>query len=98
LLTVAHNIESLKNNHPQLKGFLATNHTNLENLEISYAYHTHKAKHRGGWTSGVPHPDDDGVWFHLDFHDPDSKAQIHTLPLQGTIWAALKQNGAKPCE
>jgi hypothetical protein len=36
-----------------------------------------------GWTSGVPNPDDDGIWFYLDFHDPDSMAQIHTQPWVG---------------
>jgi hypothetical protein len=48
---------------------------------IGYAFHTHPPQRRGGWTSGVPNPDDDGIWFHIDLHDPDSQAQIHTQPV-----------------
>jgi hypothetical protein len=29
----------------------------------------------------VPNPDPDGVWFHVDLHDPGSAAQIHTQPV-----------------
>ena len=29
----------------------------------------------------MPNPDDDGVWFYIDFHDPGSMAQIHTQPV-----------------
>jgi hypothetical protein len=29
----------------------------------------------------VPNPDADGLWFHIDVHDPASTAQIHTQPM-----------------
>jgi hypothetical protein len=34
--------------------------------------------------NGVPNPDD-GVWFFIDFHTPDSAAQIDTQPSQPPI-------------
>ena len=70
LTGIAHRIEALKKDFPHLKEFSPQKNTNLENLSISYEYHTHPAQHRGGWTSGVPNPDDDGIWFYIDFHDP----------------------------
>ncbi len=81
LIGVAHRIEALNKDFPQLKGFSAVKNTSIENMNISYEYHTHWPQHRGGWRSGVPEPDADGIWFYLDFHDPDSSAQIHTQPL-----------------
>ena len=80
LAGIARSIAVLKREFPQLAEFSADG-GDLENLRISYGFHTHAPRHRGGWTSGVPNPDDDGVWFHLDFHDPDSMAQIHTQPV-----------------
>ncbi len=29
----------------------------------------------------MPEPDEEGVWFYIDFHDPDSRRQIHTQPM-----------------
>ena len=78
---IAHRITSHKKDFPQLKEFSPPKNTNPQNLSIEYAYHTHPARHRGGWTSGVPNPDDDGIWFYIDFHDSDSTAQIHTQPV-----------------
>jgi len=77
---VALRIADLKKNFPQLSKFSPVNNVDLKHLNISYEYHTHRAQHRAGWTSGVPNPNDDGVWFYFDFHDPDSMAQIHTQP------------------
>lgn len=81
LRSVALAIEHLVGEHPQLREFSVAEHFDPERLMIQYGYHTHKPTHRGGWTSGVPNPDDDGVWFYIDFHDPDSMAQIHTQPV-----------------
>lgn len=81
LLDVAAAIAALGAEFPQLKDFRPEDHAEPDRLEVSYAFHTHRPAHRGGWTSGVPNPDDDGIWFHLDFHDPDSQAQIHTQPV-----------------
>lgn len=83
LASIAHDIEGLKEKYPQLKEFSAQGNQNAKSLSISYAYRTHKAKHPGGWTSGVPNPDDDGIWFYIDFHAPSSNSQIHTQPITG---------------
>src|SRR5439155_16106696 len=80
LKSVARDIAALKSSYPQLRDFSATKNVNLDDFMISYQYHTHKFKGGGGWTAGVPNPDDDGVWFHIDFHDANSTAQIHTQP------------------
>lgn len=81
LQSIAQDIATLKNEFPQLVEFLPTKNAEDERLVISYGYHTHRAEHIGGWTSGVPNPDDDGVWFYIDFHEADSQAQIHTQPM-----------------
>src|SRR6266704_5729830 len=75
-------IAKLKDKFPQLGQFSVARHVYSGRLTIDYSYHTHRAQHHGGWTAGVPNPDDDGVWFFIDFHAPDSTAQIHTQPLQ----------------
>jgi hypothetical protein len=81
LASIARDIEGLKGTYPQIGEFSSQSHLNTQRLTISYAYRTHKARHPGGWTSGVPNPDEDGIWFHIDFHDPASAAQIHTQPM-----------------
>ena len=85
LKNVAQDIEKLKPDFPQLKDFSVRKHfdSSLKRRPVPaivYSFHTHAAKHTGGWTSGVPNPDEDGVWFYIDLHDPDSTAQIHTQP------------------
>lgn len=74
-------IERLKGSYPQLADFSVSQHLDRGGLTISYGYHTHRSRRRGGWTAGVPNPDPDGVWLHIDFHDPGSTAQIHTQPV-----------------
>jgi hypothetical protein len=78
---IAADIEALRGEYPQLAAFSARAHLDRERLAITYGYRTHEPRHRGGWSSGVPNPDDDGVWFHIDLHDPGSTAQIHTQPV-----------------
>jgi len=78
---IAKDIAALKGTHPQLVDFDVEKHCHPDRLVIDYDYHTHPPRHRGGWTAGVPNPDPDGVWFYIDFHDPDSMAQIHTQPV-----------------
>src|SRR5262245_55700393 len=56
---ISQEIAKLKKEYPQLSEFSATNHVNFVELKISYAYRTHRAEHRGGWTAGVPNPDAD---------------------------------------
>lgn len=77
---IARDISGLKERYPQLKEFSVAEHLRADRYQISYGYRTHKAQGRGGWTSGVPNPDEDGIWFYIDFHDPASTAQIHTQP------------------
>lgn len=81
LASIARDIEGLKKGYPQLAEFSTESNLDAAGLTISYAYRTHEPKRTGGWTSGVPNPDEDGIWFHLDFHDPASTAQIHTQPM-----------------
>jgi len=80
---VSQEISELKGSYPQLKEFSIDKNTDIENLSIDYAYHTHDSQSSGGWTSGVPNPDPDGIWFYIDLHDKDSMAQIHTQPMTG---------------
>ena len=77
---IAAEIEALKTDYPQLAEFSAARNLVRDALEIVYVFHTHSPPRTGGWTSGVPHPDDDGVWFALDFHDPRSTLEKHTQP------------------
>jgi len=73
----------LKETYPQLKEFSTDKHVDIENLKLDYSYHTHEPERTGGWTSGVPNPDPDGIWFYIDLHDKDSTAQKHTQPVTG---------------
>jgi len=79
--SIARDIAALKAGFPQLARFEAAVHGDSGQPTISYDFHTHAAPKAGGWTSGVPNPDSDGVWLYIDFHDPDSTAQIHTQPV-----------------
>jgi D-aminopeptidase len=81
LQAIAQDIAALKPEFTQLSEFSVSKNTRTDELEIIYGYHTHNPRHRGGWTSGVPNPDDDGIWFFIDFHDAGSTAQIHTQPI-----------------
>jgi hypothetical protein len=81
LASIARDIEGVKREYPQLAEFSAERNLHAGGPSISYAYRTHKPEPRGGWTSGVPKPDEDGLWFYLDFHDPASTAEIHTQPM-----------------
>jgi hypothetical protein len=82
---VARDIETLRRQYPQLIEFSVTRNTEPDRLLIEYSYHTHAAVHHGGWTSHVPNPDDNGIWFYIDLHEPDSIAQIDTQPAQAPI-------------
>ena len=78
---IAEDIEALKNQYPQLINFISAINVDTVNLSISYEYKTHKSIQLAGWVAAVPNPDDDGIWFYIDFHSPDSQAQIQTQPL-----------------
>ena len=81
LKAVAAKIENAKSEFPQLREFSSANNLDVEQLSIRYAYKTHKPRGRGGWSSAVPNPDEDGLWFRIDFYDENSTAQIHTQPV-----------------
>ena len=83
LALIAQGIEDQKERYPQLREFSVRANADLVALTISYGYRTHKARHAGGWTAGVPNPGEDGVWFNIDFHDAASTLQIHTQPALG---------------
>ena len=85
LALIASDIEGLKKTYPQLKEFSSQENLDVKSLKISYAYRTHKAKPTGGWTSGVPNPDEDGIWFYIDFHNPSSVSEVHTQPMTTII-------------
>ena len=80
IVKVAQDIEGIKKDYAQLAEFSIEKHCDPDELKIRYGYKTHRSKRRGGWTAGVPNPDDDGIWFYIDLHDPDSTRQIHTQP------------------
>lgn len=83
---IAGDIAELRSEFPQLRDFSATQNVLFDKLAIDYAYHTHRySGPTGGWTAHAPNPDDDGVWLYVDFHDPDSTAQIHTQPATPAI-------------
>jgi hypothetical protein len=80
LLAIARDIGGLRRDFPQLGEFLPSDHADPKALQIAYAFHTHRPQGLAGWTSGVPNPDDDGVWIYIDIHEAGSMAQIHTQP------------------
>ena len=80
IAAIGQDVANLKVSFPQLGQFTVSQNVQSERLTIEYSYHTHRSPRAGGWTAGVPNPDDDGVWFFIDFHDPKSTAQIHTQP------------------
>ena len=77
---IADDIATIAADYPQLKEFSAADQ-DLESLRIDYAYHTHRSTLRAGWAAGAPEPDDDGIWFFIDFYDPGSGGQIDTQPV-----------------
>ena len=85
LKAVAVDIELLKTHFPQLRDFSVAKHLQAEPPSIGYAFRTHAPARTGGWTSGVPNPDADGIWFHIDLHDPGSTLQLHTQPVTASL-------------
>lgn len=81
---IGREIEKLKTTFPQLEEFSGA-HVNVDRLTISYSHRTHEPERSGGWTSGVPHPDPAGIWFHIDLHDASSTAELHTQPMSAPV-------------
>ena len=88
---ITDDIAALKNTYPQLAGFDAARAFSAAQLTLTYDFHTHAPEPRGGWTSGVPNPDADGLWFYIDLHDADSSAEIHTQPITATSCLGAKR-------
>jgi hypothetical protein len=80
IAAIAREIAQLKPGCPQLVELDPDKHVEPSLARLQYGYHTHRSTRRGGWTSGVPNPDPDGVWLYVDIHDPSSMSQIHTQP------------------
>jgi hypothetical protein len=84
---IAKDIEllKLKEEYPQLKNFSLKHNLNKEACKINYEYKCHLSNKYGGWTSQVPNPDTDGIWFYIslwDESDPiESYSQINTQPI-----------------
>ena len=81
ILAIAKAIEDRRAEFPQLAEFSAAEHCDPARRSITYGHNMPPSTSRGGWTAGVPAPDDDGIWFYIDFHDPSSTEQIHTQPV-----------------
>ncbi|APR79458.1 Hypothetical protein A7982_04805 [Minicystis rosea] len=81
LFAIAHDIARLSRTCPQLASFEVDRHFDPADARIVYDHHTHASTARGGWSSGVPSPDPDGIWLFIDVHDASSPAQIHTQPV-----------------
>lgn len=85
---IAKSIEKLKPKYPQLAEFSVAKNLDIGNLRIDYQYKTHR-KYGGGWQSGVPNPDEDGIWFHIDFHSFYEHNQFYTQKLRGDSYGFL---------
>lgn len=83
--SIGRDIAALKPRYPQLSSFDAEQNVSPESLSISYQYKTHRSTISGGWSAHVPNPDPDGVWLYIDFHDANSRSQIHTQPFTGNF-------------
>lgn len=88
---IAADIEKLARQYPQLINFRAVDQ---RECTITYRFNTHRATTRGGWSSGVPHPDPDGVWFYIGIYDPngpEAHSQIHTQPIVSNWWLGSRK-------
>ncbi|HOX47117.1 MAG TPA: hypothetical protein PK668_26220 [Myxococcota bacterium] len=82
LAALAADLEALKGELPKLSAFSADQALQPGRCVLSYAHKTHEPTHRGGWTSGFPAPDRDGLAFHIHLYLRDEEAgQIDTQPV-----------------
>jgi hypothetical protein len=78
---IADDIAKINESYPQLADFSISKNVNAKAMKVEYGYRTHKAERFAGWGAGVPNPDEDGIWFYIDFHEKTSRAQIYTQPM-----------------
>lgn len=81
LKEISWDIQGLKDKYDQMRDFSTNKNADLLNLKITYEYSTHESPKTGGWSSGTPLPNDDGVWFYFDIHDSDSNNEIINQPV-----------------
>lgn len=90
--SIAREIAGLASRYVQLASFPGRADATCH---FHYAYHTHAPQRRGGWTSGVPNPDEDGIWFHIRIWDPadpsEATAQINTQPGIPSWWIGKRR-------
>jgi hypothetical protein len=82
---IASDLETLTRQFPQLANYRAVDQ---EDCHVSYKHKTHRSTARGGWSAGVPHPDDDGIFLYIGIWDPNGSdmRQIDTQPFTGDRW------------
>lgn len=88
---IARDIEKLTKQYAQLANYRAVDQ---RDCKISYGYRTHRPTTRGGWSSAVPAPDPDGIWFYIGIYDPngpDAMSQIHTQPVVPNWWLGARK-------
>jgi hypothetical protein len=82
---VARAIEALKPDYPQLAEFSAAQHTQEVGQYIGpnivYTYRCGSHPPGPGWMGRMPDPKADGVWIHIELHDPASQTQWHRQPV-----------------
>ena len=87
---IAKDIELLKKEFPQLKEFEVSKNLDKQSCKIRYEYKCHEPSHRGGWTSGVPEPDPEGIWFYIGIWDKnnpsENSSQINTQPVMPLLY------------
>ena len=89
--SIADDIEKVARQFPQLINFRAADQ---HDCTIRYQHKTHPPARTGGWSSGVPHPDADGIWFYIGIYDPNGPAaesQIHTQPVVPNWWIGTRK-------
>jgi hypothetical protein len=81
---IAEDIDRIAPRYAQLANFTVSRAL-VRPCTIDYQFHTHAPQTAGGWSSAVPAPDRDGIWFYIGVWDPNDPAeassQINTQPV-----------------
>ncbi len=91
LEAIATDIEALKGEYPQLANFAVADHLDPGELTVTYGFNTKQSDRMGGWVACVPNPKEDGIWFYICAHDPNSMEQIHTQPVVPPMFLGKKK-------
>src|SRR5262245_38096661 len=78
LLAIADDIEKLKREYPQLKSFSPSRNLipGPDRPALEYKFHTRQPLGQEAWRVRIPQPKEDGVWFYINIHNPDSLEPI----------------------